>query len=236
MVEPNWAIERAHLGTVLGNQFTVGTYEYAGKPLVRIPISAPCTYPWDDAKDFAACRRRFLWFGSSGFVHKGLDLVLEAFAGMPDFHLTVCGPFAEESLFLRAYHKELFEAENVAAVGWIDVAGPGFLEIARSSLGVVYPTCSEGGGGSVISCMHAGLIPVVSAQASVDVGNGGVTLQDCSVAEIRKRVRELAERPAEQLQRMARESWELARRNHTRERFAASFREFLKTHVLERVR
>ena len=34
-------------------------------------------------------------------VHKGLDLVLEAFAGMPEYHLTVCGPVAKEKDFER---------------------------------------------------------------------------------------------------------------------------------------
>ena len=101
MIENNWAIENADVATVLGNEFTMGTYEYAGKPMYRIPISVPCTYSWDDSKDFAQCRTHYLWFGSSGFVHKGLDLVLEAFKGMPDYRLTRMWPFA----FREKIHK-----------------------------------------------------------------------------------------------------------------------------------
>jgi hypothetical protein len=91
MIEPNWAIEHADIGTVLGNDFTMDTYRYAGKPLFRIPISVPETYDWAMDKDIEAARHRYLWFGSNGFVHKGLDLVLDAFAGMPDKQLVVCG-------------------------------------------------------------------------------------------------------------------------------------------------
>ena len=84
MQEPNLAIEHADIGTVLGNEFTIGTYRYAKKPIFRIPISTPAIYPWPEHKQFGACCRTFLWFNSNGFVHKGLDLVLEAFASMPD--------------------------------------------------------------------------------------------------------------------------------------------------------
>jgi hypothetical protein len=71
-----------------GNDFTIGTFRYAGKPIYRLPIICP-TSPWPQDKDHGACRKCFLWFGSQGFLHKGLDLVLEVFAGLPDHHLTV---------------------------------------------------------------------------------------------------------------------------------------------------
>jgi len=95
VVSPNWAIENADCAIILGNDFTRSTYAYAHKPFYRIPISAPTVYPGPTART-RACRRSFLWFGSGGLVHKGLDLVLEAFAQMPDFYLTVCGPVNEE--------------------------------------------------------------------------------------------------------------------------------------------
>src|SRR4029078_12427633 len=83
MGQAHWAIEHADYATILGNDFTIGTYSYANKPIFSLPISSPVVYEWPESKDFEACRRRFLWFGSDGFIRKGLDLVLEAFAGMP---------------------------------------------------------------------------------------------------------------------------------------------------------
>ncbi len=234
MVEPNRAIEVADLGTVLGNRFTMETYAYAGKPLHRIPISAPLTYPWDDAKEFDRCRNRYLWFGSAGLVHKGLDLVLEAFAGMPENHLTVCGPIEEEAAFVEAYRKELYATPNIRTLGWIDVGDRRFLELARDTVGLVYPSCAEGGGGSAITCMHAGIIPILSREASVDVGESGILLSDNTVPAIREAVRAVSGLSADRLRQMARQAWELARARHTRERFAERFDAFAATILAER--
>lgn len=233
MIEANWAIEHADVGTVLGNGFTVGTYQYAGKPLHRIPISAPCTYEWPSGKDFDACRRHYLWFGSHGFLHKGLDLVLEAFAGLPDHHLTICGPVDQEPAFCRAFRREMFETPNIHTHGWVDVAGSEFLDIARRCVGLIYPTCSEGGGGSAITCMHAGIIPIVTNEASVDVGSGGIVLKNASIDEIRNEVAQLSSQPVGDLERMAREAWQTARSSHTREHFSRSFSRFVDTELLK---
>lgn len=225
---PNRGIERADCATILGNDFTIGTFRYARKPIYRLPISVTTLYPWPEAKDFDASRRGYLWFGSGGMVHKGLDLVLEAFASMPDYHLTVCGPIQEEEDFVAAYHKELFETANIHTVGWIDVESREFVEICNRCVGLVYPSCSEGGGGSAIHCMHAGLIPIVSVETSVDIRSEyGVVLKESSVEEIRNSVEQLSSLSRSEVERMARDAWEFVRKNHTRERFAEQYRKFV---------
>ncbi len=232
MIEQNMAIEVADLATILGNRFTMDTYRYAGKEIHRIPISVPVTYPWDSEKAFDRCRNSYLWFGSAGFVHKGLDRVLEAFAAMPEYRLTVCGPLDEEKAFARAYHRELFETPNIDTIGWIDVNSPRFREIARNTLGLVYPTCSEGGGGSAITCMHAGIIPLLSRQASVDTGGSGAILGNSAIPTIQQAVRQLSTQPATTLEQQARLARETARNNHTREIFAAEYERFVSRTLL----
>ncbi len=227
MIEQNRAIEQADLATILGNRFTMDTYRYAGKAIHRIPISAPVVYPWDNEKDFEQCRNNYLWFGSSGFVHKGLDRVLEAFAAMPEYRLTVCGPLDEEREFTKVYHRELFETPNIDTVGWTDVNSPRFLEIARNTLGLVYPSCAEGGGGSAITCMHAGIIPILSYQSSVDIGDSGTILDDSTIPTIQNAVQQLSSQPVQLLEQQARMAWETARSNHTRDIFAARYDDFV---------
>jgi glycosyltransferase involved in cell wall biosynthesis len=223
-ISPNLAIEHAAYATILGNDFTIGTYKYANKPLFRVPISAPVVYPWQDGKDFDGIRKRFLWLGSEGFVHKGLDLVLEAFAQMPDYHLTVCGPIHTDRDFQKAYSQELYKTPNICTIGWVDVSSPKFLDIAKDCAGIVFPSCSEGGGGGVITCLHAGLIPIVSHEASVDVDESrGLILKESSVEEIKASVQRLSALPAQQLAAMSKRNWEFARANHTRETFAANY-------------
>jgi len=223
LIEQNWAMEYADYVTVLGNEFTIETYKYAKKPIYRIPISSP-TYPWLEVRDIDTCRHRFLWFGSSGFVHKGLDLVLEAFAAMPEFHLTVCGPIDRDCRFKEAYHQELYKTPNIHTEGWVDTEGRRFLDIAGSCIGVVYPSCAEGGGGAAITCMHAGLIPILSYEASVDVADFGVILRQSSVEEITAEVRRVAEMSAGECRKRSRQAWEYARRYHTRETFAVGYK------------
>ena len=224
----NRAAEHADLVTLLGNELTQGTYAFAGKPMFRIPISVPFEYPDLDGKDFDAARRRFLWFGSSGLVHKGLDLVLEAFAGLGDgYHLTVCGPVQREKDFERAYFRELYQTPNIHTHGWIDVSSPAFLDLARRTCGLVYPSCSEGGGGSVLTCMHAGIIPLINYEVSVDMDpSRNLELTDCSVEGIQKAVVELASRPVAELVAMSQAARDFARRRHTKDAFAAAYRRF----------
>jgi glycosyltransferase involved in cell wall biosynthesis len=235
IVEPNSGIEHADCATILGNAFTIGTYRYAGKPLYRIPISTPVTYPWPEGKDFEACRRRWVWFGSGDLVHKGLDLVLEAFVQMPDYHLTVCGPVQREPAFEKAFYKELYQTPNIRTLGWVDIDSREFVEMANGCVGVVYPSCSEGGGGGVITCMHAGLIPIVTRQTSVDVSDEyGAVLPGDSIDDIQRAVRRVSELPADRLRSMARQAWEFAQAHHTRERFAEEYRRVISAIVAAR--
>jgi glycosyltransferase involved in cell wall biosynthesis len=226
MIESNWAIEYADYATVLGNDFTVSTYRYAQKPTFSLSVPTCFAYPWPEHRDLDACRNHFLWFGSGGLVHKGLDLVLEAFSGMPDHTLTVCGPVQEEEEFELAFYKELYQTPNIHTVGWVDVGSPQFMEIASRCTGLVYPSCSEGQSGAVVTCLQAGLIPIISYESGVDIGDFGLILHECSIEEIRSAVQMISSRPANTLEQMARKTWEFARQNNSREKYAQDYHGF----------
>jgi glycosyltransferase involved in cell wall biosynthesis len=227
LVEPNLAIEHADYATIKGNDFTIKTYSYANKPYFRTYNPACLTFPWLQDKDFDSCRKRFLWFGSDGLVHKGLDLVLEALVNMPDMHLTVCGPVDKEKDFERAYYKELYETSNVETIGWVDIGSADFMKIVKSCIGIVYPSCAEGQSGSVVTCLQTGLIPIVSYESGVDVEDFGLVLNDCSVKEIMKAIKIISDLPLPRLAEMSRRAWEYARVHHTRERFKREYRNII---------
>lgn len=231
-IEENWAIEAADMGCVLGNEFTASTYRYAGKPIYRIPISCTDTFPWPENRNFDEARTRFMWFGSSGFVHKGLDLVLEAFKESPELSLTVCGPMESEIRFVNAFHDDLYGTPNIDTPGWTDVTGPDYADMCRRSVATIYPSCAEGGGGSVLTCMHAGLIPIVTRESSVDVGDFGIVLSSATVDEIIAAANFVSSLPATELENRARASWEYARANHTQQTFAQDYEEFVANVVL----
>ena len=221
---PYFAIEQAHYATILGNEFTMGTYKFAHKPLYRVPITSPVVYDWPEEKNFDACRKRFIWFGSGGLAHKGLHLVLEAFAQMPELELIVCGPIKDEEDFEKAYYKELYETPNIRTVGWMDISSPEFVALTNECLGLLFPSCSEGQCGSVVTAMNASLIPILSYECGVDVGDYGLILRENTIEEIKNSARLIAGLPASKLEHMARESWKYARENHTREAFGRKYR------------
>ena len=225
MMETNLAIEYADFVTILGNDVTIDTYKYANKPIFPIRISTPVLFPWTENKKFDECRKNFLWFGSEGLVHKGLDLVLEVFSEMPDYNLTVCGPISKENDFERAYYKELYLTPNIKTIGWVDINSEKFHEIINNSVAFVYPSCAEGQSGGVVTCLHASLIPIVSVQSGVDIGHDfGITLKECTNEEIKKSITYISQLEKNDLERMAKKSWEFARENHTRDVFSYDYK------------
>ena len=157
-------------------------------------------------------------------MHKGLDLVLEAFARMPEVHLTVCGPIHEEPAFEAAFRRELYQTPNIETLGWVDIASPAFAELLKRTVALVYPSAAEACCGTVVNSMQAGLIPVASRESGVDIDpDFGMILGDGSVAAVEAAVRSLAARPPAELAAMARRAWTVARASYTRERYAAVF-------------
>ena len=227
MCELNWAIEYADYATIKGNQFTINTYRYAQKPFFRIYNPACTTYPWKEDKDYESCRNNYLWFSSRALVHKGLDLVIEAFTEMPDYHLTICGPIYAEKDFEDVYHKELYQTPNIHTIGWVDVTSSEFVDITNRCIGLIYPSCAEGQSGSVVNCLQAALIPIVSYESGVDIDDFGVILKNCSTDDIKNSIQMVSSLPAEELKLMSRKAWEFARANHTREKFAKEYQKVI---------
>lgn len=223
---PNLCIEYADYATTCGNDFTIATFQYAKKKIFKLP--SPCGI-WLDlpARDYNAVRNNFIWFSSSGPVHKGLDLALEVFRDMPDYHLTVCGPVDRDPEFVEHYYEELYKTANIHAVGWVNLESDQLKDLASSCVAVLHLSCSEGGAPSVKMCMHAGLIPIVSYETGVDVEDFGFTLKDCTVTKIKETVAHVASLSIEVLEEKARKSWEYARRHYTRKNFSNEFRKVI---------
>jgi len=225
-VEPSRGVEVADEVVVLGNDFTRQSFLFGGKPVTRVPISSAYEFSWPQGRDFDGAHKKFLWVGSYGMVHKGLDLALDAFAGMADLELTVCGRPEKEADFHHLYERQLLKTPNIHLHGWLDMAAPDFAEIARTHAAVIYPSSAEGGAGSVIHCMHAGMLPICTTEASIDLGDFGAAVESGTVEAVQKACRAVAEMPAGEVEGRARAAYEHARRVHTRERFRENYKKF----------
>ena len=225
-VQPSFSAELADQIVVLGNDFTIQSFAFADKPITRVPISSAYEFQFPENKNFSVAKKKFLWLGSYGMVHKGLDLVLEAFSQMPELSLTVCGRPEKEEDFFKLYEKELCHTPNIKLHGWIDMASPEFLAIAATHAGIIYPSCSEGGGGCVIHGMHAGMIPLCTREASVDLGSFGMLINNGTVEAVMEAARKFASLPDEEIKCRARAAYEHVRAYHTREQFRKNYRNF----------
>jgi glycosyltransferase involved in cell wall biosynthesis len=197
------------------------------KTLYPIHLSTAILVPYYE-KDFTIIKKNYLWLGSTGMVHKGLDLVLEAFSQLPDYNLIVCGPVDKEKDFENAYFKELYRSSNIKTLGFVDLDSKDFLDTIQNTVGLIYPSCSEGQAGSVISCMHAGLIPIISYESGVDTGDYGCTLSENTVDAIIEAVIFLSQKSTEELRNMSHNSRSYAREYHTREMFSKDYEDFVK--------
>jgi glycosyltransferase involved in cell wall biosynthesis len=232
-VPPSFGIEYADCATILGNGFTRGTFAYSGKPLFPIPLSTTMQFPFFENKEFDNNRKNFLWFGNSGMVHKGLDLVLEAFCDLPDYNLTVCGPIKQEPDFEKAYHKELYDTLNIQTLGRINVRSKQFLKVVKENSALIFPSCSEGQSGSVITCLHTGLIPIISYESGVDIDDFGILLKTCSIDEIKDSIKTISNFSENKLKTMSHKAWQYARKTHTKERFSECYDQFVNKMVTD---
>ncbi|MBX9577074.1 MAG: glycosyltransferase [Chthoniobacterales bacterium] len=225
-VEPTRSVEFADHVTVLGNEYTMESFSFAKKPITRIPISSAYEFSWPEERNFSKAKKKFLWVGSFGMVQKGLDLVLEAFSKLPELSLTVCGRPEKESDFYQCYQKELLHTPNIHLHGWIDMASPEFQAIAQAHAAIIYPGAAEGGAGSVIHCMHAGMVPICTRETSVDLGDFGMLIKNGTVEAVMETARLFAALSDQEVQQRAETSYAHARKHHTREQFRENYSKF----------
>lgn len=113
----------------------------------------------------------FLWFGSKGLIHKGLDLLLDHFKANSNITLHICGDIMREENFVKIYREELFNTPNIICHGFIDIESERFERILELCSFVIFPSCSEGGCPSVLTAIgNGGLIPIISKETTISTG------------------------------------------------------------------
>lgn len=175
-VEKTWTHQTALVSGIvaLGNKVCANSYRkyYDGSVY---SLNAPY-YQVFDGKQIIENRnqessKHFLWFGSSGLIHKGLDLVLDYFSKNSQFYLHVCGPIENEKEFCNVYYKELYESKNIFTYGFVDIQSQKFHEILLQCSFIIFPSCSEGGSPSTLTVIgNGGLIPIITKETTIDTG------------------------------------------------------------------
>lgn len=184
----------------IGNDFTRRTYA-SFSPVIMTNNTALCDHYYEShVKDFEKGRQHFLYFAGGGSVHKGLDLLLEAFVGLEQ-HLWICCTIEEP--FVETYSDALHNRSNIHLVGWTQPRSAKFYELMNTCNYVILPSCSEGQPHSVVECMNQGLVPVVTRACGLDVDGYGMLLDPCTIQEIARVVSVLSSYPAARCREMS---------------------------------
>ena len=114
---------------MIGNQYNLDTYKDFKLPKTFLVPNTGYKFNFK----FDRSKKRsdtFLFFGSAGCVHKGLDLLLEIFSEK-NFPCTlyVCGNYMNELDFYEEYRKELTQYKNIKARGFVDIKSDEFRDI-----------------------------------------------------------------------------------------------------------
>jgi glycosyltransferase involved in cell wall biosynthesis len=179
------------------------------------------------SRDYAEARHHFLFFGSGQQVGKGLDLLLEVFPRHPELHLYICSRYEREKDFCECYRHELFETPNIHPCGWIDIKGARFRQLVTRCAWVVHPTCSDASTGSVINAMSAGLVPIVTREAGIDLEDFGILFADDRLETIEQTICKAAQLPAREVEILSQRTHEAAKRDFSEEAFLRRWREIL---------
>lgn len=114
----------------------------------------------DKSKTKQHIKRGFLWFGSHGAIHKGLDKVIAAFRDLPHIDLYVAG-------CSLADFQSFNPTKNVIYEGVVDVSSDRFDKIANACISCILPSASEGLSTATITCMYQGLIPIITKETNI---------------------------------------------------------------------
>ena len=172
--------------------------------------------------------KHFLFLGSRQQLAKGLDLLLEAFAGQPELHLHVCGHYHKDVGFCKAYEKLLFNSVNIHSHGWVDVTSPAFLEVASKCAFTISATCAEGSPGSITNAMKLGMIPILPKEAGVDGGEGVIIMEDLSIKGISYTIAGCSAKQPDDLRLLSDQATQRAERDFTESAFEARWIQMLR--------
>lgn len=155
---------------LLGNNTVAETYKkYYSGPIFTQHTSYYERILLDDAleKNWKQAQKHFLWFGSVGAIHKGLDLLLDIFPSLPEYHLHICGLNPKEKRFTQAYKNEL-KSPNIHNHGFVNIYSQTYKNLIKTCAYVILPSCSEAQATSLINTICNGLIPVTTKYCGID--------------------------------------------------------------------
>jgi len=180
-------------------------------------------------KDFEKAQKHFLWFGSNGLLHKGLDLVIDIFIERKDINLHICGATKNEIKFWEYYQPFLVKSKNIINHGFVNIQSDDFKILMEECAFCIFPTASEGGAPALLNVMaNGGLIPIASKTCGIDIDEIGFVFDELSKDLIELNIDRVLKFDLETLKKMSQVVKENIRSNYTLDHYKKNIKETIK--------
>lgn len=168
-------------------------------------------------------KKNFLWFGSDGAIHKGLDILYEVFSNRTDVNLYICGLNKIEKKRLG-----IKKRKNIFVFNKIDVKSDFFIELCKKCCWIIYPSCSEAMSTSVLTCMLHGLIPIVIKENGFEkLEDNAYFLKEYKVDYIEKFITDISAKTVSEIEEKRIKMYKFAREKFVLDKFNHDFNKIL---------
>jgi hypothetical protein len=177
--------------------------------------------PTQIPKNWELARRNFLYYGSTGNIQKGVDLLIEAFAQEPSCHLHLYAPLEPE--VLQAYRHELAAPNIHYARPWRFLTSGFARLLEQCAFTILCGGFATGQSTALIGCLGYGLVPVLNREADIPFTDDGIRIGANDVASVREAIVRASRMPASWLDEARRKTLADFQKYFTPDAFRKSF-------------
>jgi len=184
------------------NKYNIKKYNLI-TPISNLPVSL------DEIKSKKINKNNFIFFSGSGFIHKGLDVVVETFKKNKHLNLYIFISNKEKN-FEKFY--DLKNIRNVHYFTNINVRDQSVKKIFLNSAFLIAPSCTGGSSAAVAEAMRYGLIPIITRSEDNNF-KYSIILEDNSIASLENAISVSIKLDEKKLQNLAIENFKLSFEN-----------------------
>lgn len=187
-----------------------------------------------EKKDFSKCRNSILWFGSSGMMHKGLDIAIDFALEHPQFTLHICGGSRQEKEFWKFYMPKIKAAGNIVMHGFVDINSHEFAQVLAECGLLLNPSLSESGAVAVLNVLGNGaLLPVYSKGTGLDIEDEGIEVGDVTYDNFKKALLAVASMSTKAIEQKAWAAHKVVKEKYTLENYRETMYRYIKEIITE---
>lgn len=235
----SWPLQTSLVDAIItvGNELTVESYSRVfDGPIYQVPVTFHDVHAFKDisAARTQASKTSYLWFGGSGMVHKGLDLVLDFFLENTDLQLHICGPVSHETEFYNYYKEQIHQSKNVFLHDYVNVQSLAFKSILSQCSFILSPSVAEGQSSSLVTAMAlGGLVPIHTERSGILPNKDSIIIHQCEYESLKTAIEDSQKIPYKQLLKKHDRIAQSARKTYSIQSYSSALESALTT-ILDR--